>query len=74
MWLKQEIDATTFGSKSTELRDRLASIKLQLDDIDRSHDETAELASKMFELSQPLRVKWLTADYDIKRRSSKSSV
>ncbi len=54
MRLNQEIDEATFGSKSTELRDRLASIKLQLDDIDRSHDETAELASKVFELSQPV--------------------
>ena len=46
----------------------LASIKLQLDGLDRSHDETAELASKVFELSQTLRQQWLTADYDAKRR------
>jgi hypothetical protein len=35
---------------------------------DRSHDETAELASKVFELSQTLRKRWVTADYDAKRR------
>lgn len=35
---------------------------------DRSHDETVELAAKVFELSQTLRQKWLTADYDPKRR------
>jgi site-specific DNA recombinase len=45
------------------MRDRLASIKLQLDVLDRSHDETAELAAKVFELLQTLRQQWLTADY-----------
>jgi len=46
----------------------LASIKLQLDVLDRSHDETAELAAKVFELSQTLKDQWLTADYATKRR------
>jgi site-specific DNA recombinase len=36
--------------------------------VDRSHDETAELATKVFELSQTLRQQWLTADYPEKRR------
>jgi site-specific DNA recombinase len=54
--------------RRTEMRDRLASIKLQLETLDRSHDETAELASKVFELSQTLRQQWLTADYATKRR------
>ncbi len=49
-------------------RDLLASIRLQLDTVDRSHDETAELALKVFELSQTLRQQWLTADYAAKRR------
>ncbi|WP_339747596.1 recombinase family protein [uncultured Rubinisphaera sp.] len=66
--LANEIDQQTYGNKATELRDRLASIKLQLDVIDRSHDELAELALKVFELSQSLKEKWLTADYDEKRR------
>jgi hypothetical protein len=51
-----------------ELRDRLASIKLRLDAVDRSHDEMADLAIKAFELSQTLRARWLTADYAAKRR------
>jgi site-specific DNA recombinase len=38
--LADEIDQTTFAAKHTELRDRLASIKLQLDVLDRSDDET----------------------------------
>jgi len=66
--LAEDIDQETFARKHTEMRDRLASIKLQLDVLDRSHDETAELAAKVFELSQTLRQQWLTADYTAKRR------
>ena len=66
--LSDDIDQTMFARKSTELRDRLAAIKLQLDAVDRSHDENAELASKVFELSQTLRERWLTADYATKRQ------
>ena len=68
MRLAEDIDQEVFAKKHTELRDRLASIKLQLDVVDRSHDETAELAAKVFELSQTLRDQWLTADYAAKRR------
>ena len=68
MRLSEDIDQETFARKHTELRDRLASIKLQLDVVDRCHDETAELALKVFELSQTLRNQWLTADYAAKRR------
>ncbi|MGE3239522.1 MAG: recombinase family protein [Pirellulales bacterium] len=66
--LADGIDQDAFARKQTELRDRLASIKLQLDVVDRSHDEMAELAVKAFELSQTLTEKWLTAEYDTKRR------
>ena len=48
MRLTDDIDQELFAKKHTELRDRLASIKLQLDVLDRSHDETAELAAKVF--------------------------
>jgi site-specific DNA recombinase len=68
MRLANDIDQETFARKSTELRDRVSAIKLQLDAVDRTHDETAELASKVFEPSQTLRQKWLNADYDEKRR------
>lgn len=68
MRLDGEIEQEAYARKSTELRDRLVSIKLQLDALDRSHDELADLASKVFELSQTLREKWLTADYAAKRR------
>lgn len=45
------MEQETFARKQTELRDRLANLKLQLDVLDRSSDETAELAAKVFELS-----------------------
>ena len=63
-----QIDEDTFNRKQTELRDRLASIKLQLEVLNRTQDENAELASRVFELSQTLRQKWLTADYAEKRK------
>jgi site-specific DNA recombinase len=66
--IDDQIDQDTFAAKQTQLRDRLVNIKLQLDVLDRSHDETAELATKVFELSQTLRQQWLTADYAAKRR------
>ena len=68
MRIDQEIDATIFAGKQTELRDRISGLKLQLDVIDRSHDEMCDLAVKVFELSQALRQTWLTADYATKRR------
>jgi hypothetical protein len=66
--IDEHIDQDTFAAKQTQLRDRLAKIKLQLDVLDRSHDESSELAAKVFELSQTLRQQWLTADYATKRR------
>lgn len=66
--IDDSIDQETYARKATQLRDRLAGIKLQLEAVDRSHDETAELATKVFELSQTLRERWVTADCDAKRR------
>ena len=63
-----EVDEETFSLKQTELRDRYSALKLQLDVLDRSQDENADLTSKVFELSQTLRQRWLTADYDEKRK------
>lgn len=66
--LADDVDDDTYARKATELRDRLASIKLQLDVLDRSHDETADLAARVFELSQTLQNQWENADYAAKRR------
>jgi hypothetical protein len=68
LYMRRFVLGWTFARKSTELRDRLATIKLQLDVVDRSHDENADLAVKVFGLSQTLREQWLTADYAAKRR------
>lgn len=66
--LNEHIDQDSFAAKHTELRDRISSIKLQLDVLDRSHDETADLAVKVFKLSQTPHSQWFTADYAAKHR------
>ena len=63
-----QIDDDTFATKNTQLRDRHASIVLQLEALNRSRDENAELASRVFELSQTLTEKWLSAEYAEKRQ------
>jgi hypothetical protein len=54
MRLAGGMSPTSLLRSKTDLRDWLASLKLQIDALDRSHDETADLASKVFELSQTL--------------------
>jgi site-specific DNA recombinase len=66
--LVDEIEAETFSAKNLEIKDRLATLKLQLDACDRGGDEFADLAVKAFELSQRLAEKWLVADYSAKRQ------
>lgn len=66
--LLDEINADTFGRKSTELRDRIADATLRIEAADRNRGEQAELAIKVFELSQALEAKWVTADYAAKRQ------
>ncbi len=68
MRIAGEIDEDTFSKKNTELRDRLASVVLQSEALNRTRDENAELASKVFELSQTLKSQWLNADYSVKRQ------
>ena len=70
MRINREIDEALFASKQTELRDRIAGLKLQLDVIDRSHDEMCDLAVKVFELSQPFARNGL---WQITRQSAASS-
>ncbi len=60
--------AGTYAQKATELRDEVAQLRLQIEAIDRGRDEIADLAVKAFELSQSLQAKWVTSDYDAKRR------
>jgi site-specific DNA recombinase len=63
-----EIEADTFAAKSTEIRDRAAALTLEIEALNRGHDEDGDIAVKAFELSQSLNDKWLTADYAAKRR------
>ncbi|MEZ6212036.1 MAG: hypothetical protein R3B46_12420 [Phycisphaerales bacterium] len=61
-----EIEQDTFAC-STELRD--ASPRSSCNSTySTARDETAELASKVFELSQTLKEQWVDADYASKRR------
>jgi len=66
--LLEEINADTYASKATDLRDEAAKLRLQVEAADRERDETADLAVKAFELSQSLQAKWVTSDYAAKRR------
>ncbi len=65
--LLEEIDADTYAAKSTELRDQVSRLSVELEATDRGRAELGEIAIKAFELSQVLREKWLTADYRAKR-------
>ncbi len=63
-----EVEAETYAAKSTELRDRAAVLTLQIEALNRGHDEDADIAVKAFELSEVLTDKWVTSDYAAKRR------
>ena len=63
-----EIEADTFGRKNTELRDRIATLTLQLEASHRQRDEYADIAQKVFELSQSLTEQWFGAEYPEKRQ------
>jgi len=66
--LLDEIDGDTYSHKSTELRDREAKLRLQVEACSRGRQEDADLAAKAFEMSQSLRAKWVESDYPAKRR------
>lgn len=66
--LSAAIDEKAYNAKSVELRDQIALLTLELEAADRKKDERADLAAKVFELSQNLTKKWVTADYSEKRR------
>jgi site-specific DNA recombinase len=66
--LLDEIDESTFAAKSTELRDRIARLSLDVEACDRNRSEKAAQAEKVFELSQTLKEKWLSADVAEKRQ------
>ncbi len=63
-----EIEADIFGRKNVELRDRIAMLTLQLEASHRQRDEHAEIAQKVFELSQSLTEQWIASDYGAKHQ------
>lgn len=65
--LMKEIDSDAFARKSTELRDRIATLAVQLEGVDTTRGQQAQEAIKIFELSQDLSNRWLRADYASKR-------
>jgi hypothetical protein len=73
MWLADQIDQDAFAAKSTELRDRLASIKLQLESVDRTTPELAELALKVLEAKRRDRAANTDRKVAYSRRRDKTS-
>ena len=64
----EEVDDDSYATKNVELRDQIAEAKLQVEQLDRGRAEQAEIALKVFELSQTLKDQWVSADYRAKRR------
>lgn len=57
-----------FTRKNRELRERESQLTLEVEARTRSRHENADIAVKVFELSQNLCSKWNKADFDAKRR------
>ncbi len=66
--LLKEVDDGTYARKRAELGDRVEELEVKLESAKRGHAEQADMAIKVFELSQTLCSKWETADYTAKRR------
>lgn len=66
--LNKEIEEETYRRKADELRDQEDEIKVRLDRVASKRHEDSDMAVKVFELSQSLRTKWDTANYEAKRR------
>lgn len=73
MRIADQIDEETFARKQTELRDSMASIKLQIDAVDRSRDEIGDLAMKVFDPKKQNRVANTAAAMGYRRLRGKTS-
>ena len=62
-----EIELSTFAEKQAELRSKETRLQTKLEGCGRQQSERADLAVKVFELSQSLTSKWLAADIAEKR-------
>jgi hypothetical protein len=72
--LSGSVDEQALGAKNTELCNRISALTLQLESTDRQQDERADLALRVFELSQDRRRKWVNADDPEKAADSESGV
>jgi site-specific DNA recombinase len=62
-----EIGTDEYAAKRAELHERQSAIRLQFETTDRDDREIADLAIRVFELSQTLESRRKTADYAAKR-------
>jgi hypothetical protein len=65
--LLDEIETETFTAKQAELRSKETRLQTKLEGQGRQQSERADLAVKVFELSQALAAKWVVADIPEKR-------
>ncbi len=65
--MEGEIGSEEYAAKRAELHERQAAIQLQLETTTRDDREIADLALRVFELSQSLKTRWENADYAAKR-------
>lgn len=65
--LLDEIESEMFAAKQSEFRSKETRLQTKLEGCGRQHSERADLAVKVFELSQALSAKWLAADIAEKR-------
>jgi site-specific DNA recombinase len=63
----REITAEDYAAKRSELLDRQAGLRVQLEETDRDDAQIADLAVRVIELSQSLENRWKTGDFRAKR-------
>jgi len=68
LYLAGDIDRQAHRTKQAELQEQRDAVALQMEAIGRQGDEQTDIAIKVFELSQHLKEKWLTAEIPEKRR------
>ena len=66
--LLNEIDSDTFAAKNTELRDQRARLEFSLEQCGRNDAERDRIATRLFELSQTLENRWVSAGIGVKRQ------
>ena len=65
--MHREIEADTYAKKGGELQKLMTSLKARQDGQEQQKTEIGDTAMKVFELSQCLKSKWVSADIEEKR-------